>query len=276
MDSQKPYIHPPFPLSSDPDEETPPHGHQLAQINAPPALPSAAAPYRAHNTGGYSDVTPLPSSMAPAAAMHDAYAPTPPHGTLPISAHTPWPPGPAAHTPTGSFQTNHLPNQTGSFQTNHLANQTGSFQATHLASQTGSFGAAPSSGTGSFQIPSSTSGSFPSSASGSFPANSTGGFPAAMTGSFPAQTSQPSAPARPPESKRVSYGIWGGLAGGLVGVSLGVFNAILEGTEIAQALDPLIIITMASMILCGGICAAYPAALERQLKRAGVSFGEDS
>lgn len=285
MDSKKPYVHQPFPQYDELEEETPPHGHQLNQLNAPDGFnaPNARGAFHqapvtqrppVHTTGGFGAVAPQPHSMTPANPMHAAYAPTPPHGSVPISAHTPWPPVPVAQAPTGFAGAS----TSGTFEAHGIpapAHITGAFQAVGQAGQPGSFGPAPSSITGAFgAAPSSITGAFgaaPSAITGSF-----GAVPGAMTGSFPAQNMQASAPAKNPEDNRVSYGIWGGLAGGLVGVSLGVFNAILEGTALAQAQDPLIIITMASMFFSGGICAAYPTALQRQLKRAGITFGEDT
>ena len=55
---------------------------------------------------------------------------------------------------------------------------------------------------------------------------------------------------------------------------LGVLNSSLEGVPLTNAQTPLYAITIASTLLCGGVCAYAPQAIERSLKQYGV-IGQD-
>ena len=111
----------------------------------------------------------------------------------------------------------------------------------------------------------------------------TGANPAAQsaehfTGSFTIPTAaitqqhqpvQP-APVEDMNAKRFTYGLWGSVTGGVIGVALGVGNALVEGVSLSNGMAPLIIYSFVCMAALGGSAAATPHVFENILRNMGL------
>jgi hypothetical protein len=210
---------------------TPPHGHAPAQPNPYP-------------TGAYSSpgFTPPPGhpSLQPGAAPTGAYSSpgfTPPGGApltpgaAPIGSQS----SPGFSPPTGANPAAHNAEHFSGQFTIPTAPPTGANPAVHNAEHF----------TGSFTIPT-----------------------AAVTQQHQAVQAAPST--EDMNAKRFTYGLWGSVAGCVVGVALGVGNALVEGVSLSNGMTPLIIYSFVCMAALGGSAAATPHVFENLLRNIGL------
>jgi hypothetical protein len=139
--------------------------------------------------------------------------------------------------------------------------------------------AQPNQVSGNYSSP----GFMPPSVTGTFAAppvpgqyqNLTGQFSVDMLRQGPPQPGQPIASVRLPRGEpdtdmRTRYGIWGGVVGAMLGVTLGLLNAAIEGVPLERGLEPLMLMTIGMMIITSVICAWFPRVFEDLLYKFGL------
>ena len=72
------------------------------------------------------------------------------------------------------------------------------------------------------------------------------------------------------EAKRVTYGIWGAAIGAILGILLGVVNALFEGTSVDAGIRPLFTYALFLMIAIGGAAAYAPHVFDDLFERFGL------
>ncbi len=272
--------------SASPDEPTPPAGHALAALRPqPPHLTSSGfnAPLAPRPTGALPAIP--PARHATSSSFSPPISPT---GGLPAQPYSAPGHAPARH-PTGGFPAALTPPELSettdpSFLPPSAPYVTGAYPAlVHTPPHAGHYtspGFAPPLGpTGSF--PGAHSAGHYTSPGFVPPVGPTGSF-GPVTGGFAPVTGQ-HAPLQGPTlplvvvtpSVRLTYAIWGGAIGALVGVALGLLNAILEGTRLVNAQGPIYGIAIVSMLIGAGCCAYTPNTFAQLARRAGFEHDAD-
>ena len=92
----------------------------------------------------------------------------------------------------------------------------------------------------------------------------TGRLQAIDPGATPPTTNLREAFEQPPD--RLSYGIWGAAVGTIIGISLGILNALFEGVYPSDNQGPLIIFALLGMLIGGSVSAARPRQMSHIIK----------